>query len=104
MKIKTALFFTFFLYLNLGSSQFSFVQFIGQREIRKFTTTSDIQILRGHSEASGLIEIGDAYAKARGLTIFSAVNALNNRAKKKLLEELTENKKYIAHLFRLTKK
>lgn len=87
MKIKTAFFFIFFLYLNLGSSQFSFGQFIGQREIPGFTTPSDIQILRDHSETNDLIEIGDSYAKARGVTVFSSMNNLNNRAKKKLLEE-----------------
>ncbi|MBW3468821.1 hypothetical protein [Arthrospiribacter ruber] len=54
-----------------------------------FTTTSNIEILDDFSQTEGLIKIGDAFSKARGATAFSAINNLNRRAKRKLLEEAT---------------
>ncbi|MGY6742099.1 MAG: hypothetical protein ACXIUQ_05120 [Cecembia sp.] len=86
--MKTTLITTiYFIFLNLSSIYLSQAQFIAQEEIKGFTTASDVIILRDYSETKGLIELGEAYSKARGVTIFSAMNALNSRAKKKLLEE-----------------
>lgn len=76
-----------FILLSLGPIHDTFGQFIGRIEIKGFTKASDIRLLYDYSETEGLIEIGDAYSKARGVTVFSAMNDLNNRAKKKLLEE-----------------
>jgi hypothetical protein len=71
----------------MGPIHYTFGQFIGRIEINGFTKASEIRLLYDYSETEGLIEIGDAYSKARGVTVFSAMNGLNNRAKKKLLEE-----------------
>lgn len=87
MKTTFKAFSLFFILLILGPIEKSFGQFIGQSEINGFTKASEIRILYHYSETEGLIEIGDAYSKARGVTIFSAMNDLNIRAKKKLLEE-----------------
>lgn len=57
--------------------------------LQGFTKTEDITILDDFSEVDGLVKIGEAYSKARGVTMFSAMNSLNSRAKKKLLEEAT---------------
>lgn len=57
--------------------------------LKGFTKTEDIVILDDFSEVDGLFKIGEAYSKARGATMFSAMNRLNSRAKKKLLEEAT---------------
>lgn len=54
-----------------------------------FTTISNIEILDDFSQTEGLIKIGDAFSKARGATAFSAINNLNRRAKRKLMEEAT---------------
>lgn len=77
----------FFLLLNLVTIHNTYGQFIGRIDIKGFTKASDIRLLYDYSETDGLIEIGDAYSKARGVTVFSAMNDLNNRAKKKLMEE-----------------
>jgi|GEM_PF-2304698 len=87
MKSKLSTAFFLLMIFHLGTTSLSFGQLIGTKPIKGFTSASDIQQLRDHSETKGFIEIGDAYSKARGVTIFSAMNALNNRAKKKLLEE-----------------
>ncbi|EOZ99767.1 hypothetical protein A33Q_0448 [Indibacter alkaliphilus LW1] len=57
--------------------------------LQGFTKTEDIIILDDFSQVDGLIKIGEAYSKARGVTMFSSMNSLNVRAKRKLLEEAT---------------
>ncbi|PRY86641.1 hypothetical protein [Mongoliibacter ruber] len=83
--IPLALIFTFFSFLNSSEAQL-----INKFEnLQGFTKTDDITILDDFSEVSGLVKIGEAYSKARGVTLFSAMNNLNSRAKRKLLEEAT---------------
>lgn len=63
-------------------------QFTGKNyDIEGFTKTVDIKVVNNHSETAGLIEIGEAFSKARGTTFFSPINRINSRARRKLLEE-----------------
>lgn len=57
------------------------------KDVRGVTLPENIVILSDFSETKGLHKIGEAHAKARGVTYFSAMNAMNSRAKRKLLEE-----------------
>jgi hypothetical protein len=56
-------------------------------DVRGVTTPKDIVILSDFSETKDLHKLGEAHSKARGVTYFSAMNAMNSRAKRKLLEE-----------------
>lgn len=80
--------FVLLLLASLSISQESTAQFSGKNyDISGFTKTADLKVVNDHSQTTGLNEIGEAYSKARGATIFSPMNKINNRARKKLLEE-----------------
>jgi hypothetical protein len=83
-KYKFVLLLSVSLLLGIdGMAQFSGNNY----DITGFTKVDDLKIVNDEDEVKGQIEIGEAYSKARGATIFSPMNRINNRARRKLLEE-----------------
>lgn len=81
---KFVLLLSFSLLLGVdGIAQFSGNNY----DITGFTKVEDLIIVNDEDAVEGQIEIGEAYSKARGATIFSPMNKINNRARRKLLEE-----------------
>lgn len=82
--LKFVLLLAFSLLLGVdGMAQFSG----NNHDISGFTKINDLKIVNDEDEVEGQIEIVEAYSKARGATIFSPMNKINNRARRKLLEE-----------------
>lgn len=71
--------------LGSFSVQAQFISRMGP--VDGFTKPEDITILHDYSETKDLIKIGEAHSKARGAWVFTAINAIDTRARKKLLEE-----------------
>jgi hypothetical protein len=86
--MRTTCKFTIYLSFSMFLSINGMAQFSGNNyDISGFTKVDDLKIVNDEDEVESQIEIGEAYSKARGATIFSPMNRINNRARRKLLEE-----------------
>lgn len=67
----------------IGMAQFN-QKYLG---VTGITNIDELKVVHNEDEIEEQNEIGQAYSKARGATIFSTMNRINSRARRKLLEE-----------------
>ncbi|MGY6520477.1 MAG: hypothetical protein ACXIUD_02040 [Mongoliitalea sp.] len=85
-NFKTSYLLALILFITCSfTAQAQFIERLGP--VEGFTKPEEITILHDYSETKDLIKIGEAHSKARGAWVFTAINAIDTRARKKLLEE-----------------